>query len=167
MKHERRSKRLGNTNSFYSKLLDLDKFSDSVPSFNFKGDQSIKTGLGAFCSITISIVVFYYALLKFLVLSERQNPTIATFPVDTEFDKDNPLDLNEINFKVAFQFSVFNHTTDSWKILNDPNYVKAITSMYGFDKAGEYYEKIIAHHECTEEEYSEFHPIASSHEQML
>ena len=66
MKHERLSKRLGKSNGFLSKMLDLDKFSDSVPSFNFKGDQSIKTGLGAFCSITISIIVFYYALLKFI-----------------------------------------------------------------------------------------------------
>ena len=66
MKHERLTKRLGKSNVFLSKMLDLDKFSDSVPSFNFKGDQSIKTGLGAFCSITISIIVFYYALLKFI-----------------------------------------------------------------------------------------------------
>ena len=66
MKHERRSKRLGKSNGFFSKMLDLDKFSDSVPSFNLKGDQSIKTGLGAFCSITISIIVFYYAMLKFI-----------------------------------------------------------------------------------------------------
>ena len=66
MKHDRRSKRLGQKNRFFGKLMDLDKFSVSVPSFNFKGDQSIKTGVGAFCSILISIIVFYYALLKYI-----------------------------------------------------------------------------------------------------
>ena len=86
MKHERRSKRLGNSNGFFGRMMDLDKFSDTVPSFNFKGDQTVKTGLGAFCSITISIIVLYYALLKSIHLSERKNPTIATFPVETKFE---------------------------------------------------------------------------------
>ena len=93
-------------------------------------------------------------MLKFLVLSERQNPTIATFPVDTKFDKDNPLDLNEINFKVAFRFSHFNWTTLSYVSIHDSNYVKVITKLYGSDKDGTYHEKTIAHHECTEEEYN-------------
>ena len=68
MKHERRSKRLGNSNRFFGKMMLMDKFSYSVPTFNFKGDQSIKTKVGAFCSILISIVVLYYALLKFVKL---------------------------------------------------------------------------------------------------
>ena len=66
MKHERRSKRLGQRSRCFGKMMDLDKFSDTVPTFNIGGDQSIKTGIGAFCSITISIVVLYYALLKFI-----------------------------------------------------------------------------------------------------
>ena len=66
MKHEQVSKRLGTKNHFFGKMMSFDKFSQSVPSFNFRGDQTIKTGLGAFCSISISIVVFYYALLKFI-----------------------------------------------------------------------------------------------------
>ena len=66
MKHERRSKRLGSKNRFFGKMMNMDKFSDTVPSFNFRGDQTIKTGLGAFCSILISFVVLYYALLKLI-----------------------------------------------------------------------------------------------------
>ena len=66
MKHERRSKRLGNKNRFFGKMMDMDKFSDTVPSFNFLGDQTIKTSLGAFCSISISIVVLYYSLIKLI-----------------------------------------------------------------------------------------------------
>ena len=104
MKHERRSKRLGKSNRFFNKMMDFDKFSDTVPSFNYKGDSTIKTGLGAFCSITISIIVLYYALLKSIELSERKNPTIATFPVETKFERENALNLNEMNFKVAFLF---------------------------------------------------------------
>ena len=106
MKHSRRSKRVGNSNKFFGKLMELDKFADSVPAFNFKGDQSIKTSIGACCSLAISVVVLYYALLKFLQLYERHNPTISTFPVETRFGLENPLNLNEIGFRAAFQFSV-------------------------------------------------------------
>ena len=77
----RGSKRLGKTNRFVGKMMALDKFSYSVPSFNLRGDQNIKTGLGAFCSIALAVVVLFYALLKFIQLQERHNPTIATFPV--------------------------------------------------------------------------------------
>ena len=123
MKHERRSKRLGVQNRFFGKMMSLDKFSDAVPSFNFKGDQSIKTNVGAFCSIIISIVVLYYALLKFIQLQQGHNPTIATFPVETKFDVDNPINLNDINFKAAFLFSGG----------EDPNFVKTIIRWTGFD----------------------------------
>ena len=106
-------------------------------------------------------------MLKFLVLYVRQNPTIATFPVDTKFDPDNPLDLNEINLKLAFQFNYYDETTSSIVNLNDPNYVKMITILSGYDKDGYYFAKTIPHHECTEEEYNEFYPIISSHVQIL
>ena len=66
MKHSRTSKRVGTKNRFFGKMMDFDKFSDKVPSFNFRGDQSIKTGLGSFCSVVISFIVLYYALLKFI-----------------------------------------------------------------------------------------------------
>ena len=96
----------------FGKMMSLDKFSDPVPSFNFKGDQSIKTNVGAFFSIIISIVVLYYALLKFIHLQQGHNPMIATFPVETKFDVNNPINLNDINFKVAFDFSAYDWDTD-------------------------------------------------------
>ena len=66
MKHVRSSKRHGTKNRFFKKMMSLDKFSESVPSFNFRGDQNTKTGLGSCCSITITFIVLYYALLKFI-----------------------------------------------------------------------------------------------------
>ena len=108
-------------------MMSLDKFSEAVPSFNFKGDLSIKTSVGAFCSTLISIVVLYYALLKFIQLQQGHNPTIATFPVETKFDADNPINLNDINFKAAFQFKRLD------TILDDPNFVKMIIRWVGID----------------------------------
>ena len=53
------------------KVLTAVKKRTNVPilintSFNLKGDQSIKTELGAFCSIVITIIMLGYALLKFV-----------------------------------------------------------------------------------------------------
>ena len=62
MKHERSSKRQGTKNKFFGKMMELDKFADAVPNFNFRGDQSVKTGLGACCSIAITTIVLIYAL---------------------------------------------------------------------------------------------------------
>ena len=126
MKHVRGSKRFGKTNRFVGKILALDKFSYSVPSFNLRGDQSIKTGLGAFCSVALSIVVLFYALLKFIQLQERHNPSIATFPVEISFGKEDPINLNAINFKAAFQFLGMNQSTGQTEVKDDSRFVKML-----------------------------------------
>ena len=105
MKHDRSSKRLGQSNRFIGKMMALDKFAYSVPSFNLQGDQKIKTSLGAFCSVAITTVVLFYALLKFIQLQERHNPTISTFTDDIIHDINNPINLNAINSKFAFVFT--------------------------------------------------------------
>ena len=114
MKHVRGSKRFGENNKFFGKMMAFDKFSYAVPSFNFRGDQSIKTGLGACCSMMIAIVVLYYALLKFIQLQGRQNPTIAAFPVETSFDVENPINLSEIGFRAAFSFIGYDYTSGQY-----------------------------------------------------
>ena len=167
MKHERRSKRVGSKNFLFGKMMNLDKFSDSVPSFNFRGDQSIKTGLGAFCSILISIIVFYYALLKFIQLEERQNPTIGTFSVDDKYDSENPIILKDVKFKAAFNLIGRDPENGKNVSKDDPNFVKMIVSFTGHDEDGKKYEQIIPHHECTEEEYVEFYPIVSGKQSFL
>ena len=112
MKHVRGSKRFGKNNKFFGKMMSFDKFSYSVPTFNFRGDQSIKTGLGSCCSMVLTITVLYYALLKLIQLQGRNNPNIAAFPVEAAFDVDNPINLNDIGFRAAFSFTAYNYT--SW-----------------------------------------------------
>ena len=159
MKHERKSKRLGKRNRVFGNMMELDKFSDSVPSFNLKGDQSIKTELGAFCSIVITIIMLGYALLKFVQLLERKNPNISIYQDEISFGEENPLNLNALNFKAAFRFDSVDPETEEVVSLDDPNFVKLIVKIVGVDSELNYYEKIIPHHKCTEEEYAGFYPI--------
>ena len=39
--------------------------------------------------------------------------------------------------------------------------------MTGVDYDGNYFEKTIPHHECTEEDYAEFYPIEDDQESVL
>ena len=167
MKHERISKRFGDKNRFFGKMIQLDKFSDTVPSFNFKGDQKIKTILGAFCSVMISITVLYYALLKFIQLEQGQNPTIAAYPVEARFDAQNPINLNQINFKAAFQFTSFDYEKNQFSVLDDPKFVKMIVRIFGQDQDGTFHEKTLNHHKCTDAEYEEFYPLKTDQEQAF
>ena len=105
--------------------------------------------MGGFCSALISIVVLYYALLKFIQLKERQNPNITTFPVLANYYEDSPLNLNEIDFKIAFSFE-----SKAKQVIDDPRYVKAIVSIESVDVNAHVSETIIPHHKCTEEEYA-------------
>ena len=159
MKHDRSSKRLGQSNRFVGKMMALDKFAYTVPSFNLRGDQKIKTSLGALCSVAISTLVLFYALLKFIQLQERHNPTISTFTDDTIYDFGNPLNLNKINSKAAFVFTGWSWAKQAFEAKEDPNLVKMIVRMTGLDLQGNYYERIIPHHKCTDEDFQEFYPI--------
>ena len=76
------------------KMKNFDHFAEPVPTFNVKGEETIKTKVGAFVSMMILVAVFYYGLLKSIDLESRGNPSIATYPITTVFDKENPINLN-------------------------------------------------------------------------
>ena len=67
-----------------------------------------------------------------------------------------------MNFRAAFQFWGVDHTIWGYPYeeKNDPKYVKMIVKLSGINYNGDYFEKIIPHHKCTEEEYAEFYPLA-------
>ena len=76
------------------RMQSFDMFAKPIPSFNLRGREAVSTRIGAFCSIIIAVVVFYYALLKSIKLYQRSNPTIASYDikVDRSIDGD-PIDL--------------------------------------------------------------------------
>ena len=74
----------------------------------------------------------------------------------------NPLNLNKIDFRAAFAFVGF---TDE-ELKNDPRYVRYIFRITG-KKDDEYFERILPHHVCTEEDYAVFSPIQSHYKEVL
>ena len=109
------------------KMQSFDMFAHPIPSFNFRGQEAIPTKIGAFCSLIIAIVVFYYALLKSIKLYQRSNPTIASYDIRVERDLDShPIDLleNLTDFKLAFNF--YYESPDEFKVLDDRRFLYPI-----------------------------------------
>lgn len=78
-----------------------------------------------------------YAVLKFEMLLQRQNPSISTTDELSALDETAVLNLAEANLKLAFHAENF----DS-ELLDDPRYVRFIVSNVG-EKDGEWVEKPI------------------------
>ena len=69
-----------------------------------------------------------------------------------------------MNLRMAFQFVTNDGTVVEE---SDPSHPKMIVHLIGLDQDGNYVEKAIPHHKCTEEEYAEFYPIESDQENLL
>ena len=59
------------TGSFLQKF---DTFGESVPGFNVRGDDEVKTRVGGCCSIIIAALVLLFATIKFSHLTSKYNP---------------------------------------------------------------------------------------------
>ena len=81
------------------------------------------------------------------------------------------MNLNEIDFKFAFQFMGLDPKTGEYTPKDDPSFVKIIVEVFGKGE-GEgdgYYStlKEIPYRKCTEEDFAEFHPIVEEKKQIL
>ena len=64
------------------------------------------------------------------------------------------LNLNERDYRIAFTIESY---LSPKKQKRDPRFVKYLFRLYG-KRGGEYYEKILSYHNCTDEDYKEFYP---------
>ena len=74
------------------------------------------------------------------------------------------MNLNEIDFKFAFQFMGLDPKTGEYTPKDDPSFVKIIVEVFGKGEGeygdGEYSTlKEIPYRKCTEEDFAEFYPV--------
>ena len=81
----------------------------------------------------------------------KHNPFISEMTENNIYDYSTRLDLNEINFKMAF--SVEGYLDSQGR--DDPRYVKYIVRIFG-KKDGVEYQEIIPFHKCTEQDWEQF-----------
>ena len=140
----------------------FDLFGQHVPAFNIKGKEVVQTNSGAACSMILVAVVVLYALVKFIHLESKHNPNVTTNVEDWQFNVDDPINLNQIGFRMAFAFEGYRKND----LKNDPRFVKWIFRLYG-KKDNVEFERILPYHECTEEDYTEFYPVQKDQAQTL
>ena len=97
--------------------------------------------------------------MKFIQLLQHHNPNISSFTEVTIFEKQNPLELNDINFKVAFKFSSF------YDLLDDPSKYRTIILYEGWNPEEGFIEKYLSYHKCTQEDLDKFYPLSESYEE--
>mmetsp|Transcript_27802 Transcript_27802/g.34542 ORF Transcript_27802/g.34542 Transcript_27802/m.34542 type:complete len:192 (-) Transcript_27802:347-922(-) len=133
-------------------LHKVDIFGASVPSFNIRGKDTIKTYLGGFLSLTILYIIFIFAVMKFQHLMIRKNPLITEFVDKNGIELGEKFDLGDSNFMVAVGM-------ESWTrgMRDDPKFVHWVATVYTVTdnvSKSEYYPM----HPCTDEDYSRFFP---------
>ena len=104
---------------------------------------------GGLVTFAIFVVMLIYASIKMIQMYEHHNPQVAQFTEKTVFDFNEKLDLNAINFRLAFTVEGYHSREQK----NDPRYVKYLVRIFGI-KDGKEYEKFIPYHECTEEDWA-------------
>ena len=102
-------------------LLNWDMFAARVPSFNFHGQDSIKTTIGTCMSMAIICLTLIYALLKLQHMLLFKNPDIIEFTDLTAHDASKKYSLTDNDFIAAI--SVENWTAGPRV---DPRYIQFV-----------------------------------------
>ena len=76
---------------------------------------------------------------------------MVTFTEKNYFDFKDHLDLNQINFRLAFSVEGY-HLRD---LKDDPRYVKYLVRLFGVDGNREY-EQVLDFHKCTDLDWEQF-----------
>ena len=144
-------------NSFVKFIRKNDFFGQAMPGFNLQGERTIKSNLGSALTLICSAVALIYAITKASHLQSISGQTVSQYTEYQETSPDNPLNLNDRNFRIAFSFE----ESESRKFIYDPRYVRWIFRLATY-KDDEIFETILPYHICTDEDYDEFYPIRAS-----
>ena len=132
-------------------------FGRSLPTFNLKGDDMVKTYFGGLMTVCIVFVMIAYATIKFSHLIDKHNPNLAQYTEKNIYDLNDVINLNDINFR--FAFTVEGYLDREMKA--DPAYVKYLVRIFGI-KDGIEYQEFIPYHRCTDDDWAQFYPPADS-----
>ena len=110
--------------------------------------------MGGVISTLIITLVLIYASIKLNQLIIRNNPNINETHIPDHYTIEDRINLDDIGFRMAW--SVEGNLDKKNK--DDPKYVKWIVRLLGKEN-GTWYEKILPHHKCTEEDFAYFSEV--------
>ena len=113
--------------------------------FISRGETQVRTVTGGILTALLAVVFIGYALIKLTHLLDKKNPLIAETKETNFYDFNTRINLNEIDFKMAFTVEGYQDK----KIKDDPRYVKFIARMYyRIDGVKSY--KLLDVHKCSD-----------------
>ena len=104
----------------------------------------------------IFIIVFLYAVTKFIDLEAKNNPNVSFFVKEGHFDGEE-INLTERGFRIAYAVEGL-YPPQALK--DDPAYVKWIFRVRTKTDGAPTVSKQISHHKCTDADYEQFYPTA-------
>ena len=75
-----------------------------MPGFNVSGKTDVRTSIGGLLSLMAGLIVLVYAVSKSTHIASVTGATISTYEKAADYTKENPIDLNQRNVKIAFAF---------------------------------------------------------------
>ena len=115
----------GNTSSskkkyhFIDRMRMFDMFGQPLPTFNVRGEEFLKTKFGAFVTMLLLTSIIMYGMLKFIQMESRANANISEYEERQTFDQNNPINQNQIGFRMAFAMRSFSMETLKYEFKND------------------------------------------------
>ena len=116
----------------------MDMFGRPMPGFNVKGAKQVNSLLGSARTLLILFCVMMYASTNFVQLYSRHNPNISTHNEVKFFSSEEPLNLNQVNFRFAIAFE--DYRTEESKF--DPRYIRWLFRRY-WSRDGVIFEQIL------------------------
>ena len=104
-----------------------------------------------------------YASLKFSVLYTRADPFINETSILDYYDRDDKLNLDEINFKFAFAIEGYYDEQNKY----DTRYMKQYLRMTEKDVNGSVNATSVPYHICNDEDYEMFYPPTKRAKEIL
>ena len=117
-----------------------------VPSFNIRGQDSVKTTIGTCMSMMIMFLTLAYALLKLQHMLQKKNPDIIQFTDETAIDMSTKYSLTDHDFIAAI-------SVENWRVgpTVDPRYVHfAMANVVGTED-GKFSNTFYPMKKCTNE----------------
>ena len=82
-------------------------FGQAIPSFSLKGKNTINSSMGGAMTLICCIIMLIYAAAKMSHIQSVAGQTIAMFYEDHGTSRENQLNLNDRNFRIAFAYEAY------------------------------------------------------------
>ena len=131
-----------------------DLFAAEIPRFHLEGFSKIGTRIGCFFSILLVTLVFGYGFFRADILVRGDRPNISSYTVSDERKGRDLHDLNIHDFKVAFTVEKIEQE-GIFRPISDPDFVEWIAYFYDMERGY----TLVHVHNCTAQDYDEFHDL--------